>query len=141
MPDNMSPAQRSRTMSRIRSTNTNIELVFRRLLHGQGFRYRIHYPGLPGRPDIVFTRLKVAIFVDGDFWHGWNFEQWGHKLSPAWHAKIARNRARDARNDIQLKEAGWTVLRIWEHELKADPQKCLRRVAKRLKQAEIRLAR
>lgn len=119
-------------MSRIRSKNTEVELTLRRLLFGLGLRYRVHVPGLPGRPDIAFTRRKVAVFVDGDFWHGWKFDQWSHKLAPQWRAKIERNRARDAAANAALRAEGWRVLRIWEHELKADAERCVARVVREL---------
>lgn len=130
MVDNMSRAQRSATMAKIRSKNTKAELVLRKLLHARGYRYRVHFPALAGKPDIVFTRKRLAIFVDGDFWHGWNFEEWAHKLADHWRAKIERNRARDRQNELVLGEQGWTVLRIWEHQVKADPEACVATIEK-----------
>lgn len=118
--DNLTPEQRSYTMSRIRSTNTAPEMRVRRELHRRGLRYRVHIPGLPGKPDIVFSKRKIAIFLDGDFWHGWRLEQWKHKLSLTWLSKIERTRARDALHDQTLRSAGWQVLRYWEHEVKAN---------------------
>jgi DNA mismatch endonuclease (patch repair protein) len=121
MADNMSREQRSHTMSRIRSKNTEAELMLRTRLHRRGFRYRIHAEWLPGKPDIAFTRRKLAVFVDGDFWHGRNFDQWSHKLNAYWQGKIERNRRRDAKQTAELKEMRWTVLRIWERDIKSDP--------------------
>jgi DNA mismatch endonuclease (patch repair protein) len=83
---------------------------------------------LPGRPDFVFRDRRVVVFVDGDFWHGWRFPVWRDKLSEAWEAKIEANRRRDARNFRRLRRQGWKVVRIWEHQLDADPQVCLQRV-------------
>ena len=120
MADNLTPEQRSYTMSRIRSTNTAPEMRVRRELHRRGLRYRVHPRGLPGKPDIVFSKRKIAVFLDGDFWHGWRLEQWKHKLSPTWLAKIERTRARDELHTENLRSAGWQVLRYWEHEVKAD---------------------
>jgi DNA mismatch endonuclease (patch repair protein) len=128
MPDNMTPAQRSWTMSRIRRANTKPELVLRGLLHRLGLRFRLHVATLPGCPDVVFARRKIAVFIDGDFWHGWRFSQWRHKLAPYWEAKIARNRARDERTFRKLRRHGWTVVRIWEHQLERDPSACAARV-------------
>src|SRR4051812_48785213 len=125
MADNMSREQRSLTMSRIRSKNTQIELTLRRLLFAQGFRYRVHVQAIPGRPDIAFTKRKVAVFLDGDFWHGWQFERWSHKLAPMWRTKIERTMARDAIANRTLRAHGWRVIRIWEHDLKQNPAKCL----------------
>lgn len=128
MADNMTPEQRSRTMSLIRSKNTKAEVTIRRLLHNRGLRYRIHSAQLPGKPDIVFTKAKVAVFIDGDFWHGWRFSQWQHKLQPYWKSKIAGNRRRDQTNFRQLRRQGWIVIRIWEHEVKRDPLSCADRI-------------
>jgi DNA mismatch endonuclease, patch repair protein len=125
MADNMTVEQRRRTMSRIRHSNTKPELIIRRLLFARGLRYRKCCRALPGKPDLVFSAAKVAVFVDGDFWHGWRFHEWSHKLTSAyWKDKIARNRARDARNQALLEQAGWRVIRIWEHEVEGDPDAC-----------------
>jgi DNA mismatch endonuclease (patch repair protein) len=104
-------------MSRLPTAGTGPELAIRRNLHRRGLRYRVNVKGLPGRPDVVFTRARLAVQVDGCFWHGCP----EHAVQPKanarwWRDKIAANRARDARNDKALEEAGWTVLRIWEHE-------------------------
>lgn len=128
MADNMTAVQRSMTMSRIRSCDTQPELIVRRLLHARGLRYRTHVRGLPGRPDLAFSGPKVVVFIDGDFWHGWNFSQWKDKLAPYWQAKIEGNRRRDARNFRELRRQGWTVLRLWEHEIDADASRCADRV-------------
>jgi DNA mismatch endonuclease, patch repair protein len=121
MADNMTPEQRSRTMSRIRKTDTKAELIIRRLVFARGLRYRKYSSHLPGKPDLVFASARVVVFVDGDFWHGWRFEEWESMLSsPYWKAKIRRNRERDAEHRACLEAAGWTVLRIWEHEVDAE---------------------
>lgn len=125
MADNMTRAQRSATMAKIRSKDTKAELTLRKLLHAKGYRYRVHLSSLPGKPDIVFTRRRVAVFVDGDFWHGWKFEEWAHKLAPYWRSKIERNRARDQQHENTLHAQGWDVLRIWEHQVKSDPEACV----------------
>ena len=130
MVDNLTPAQRSFTMSRIRSRDTRPELAIQRVVHRSGLRYRKHVNSLPGRPDLAFTKLKIAVFIDGDFWHGWRFQLWKSKLSPYWVAKIEGNRRRDAKNFLLLREAGWRVIRIWEHEVKADPEACLARITR-----------
>ena len=107
-------------MSALRRRDTNPELEIRRLLHAAGLRYRVAYP-VPGRPrrtiDIAFTRRKVAVFVDGCFWHGCP----EHGTSPTsnaewWSAKLAANQARDADTAAHLEALGWFVLRMWEHE-------------------------
>ncbi len=80
MTDNMTAEQRSRTMSRIRKTDTKPELTIRRLAFARGLRYRKYSAHLPGKPDLVFSSARVVVFVDGDFWHGWRFEEWEQKL-------------------------------------------------------------
>jgi DNA mismatch endonuclease, patch repair protein len=134
MADNLTPAQRSWTMSRIKRANTKPELVLRRLLHAHGLRFRIHVGDLPGCPDVVFPRARVALFIDGDFWHGWRFSLWRHKLAPYWEAKIARNRARDQRTFRKLRHRGWLVLRIWEHQIERDASACAARVLATLRE-------
>ncbi|MDC0682623.1 very short patch repair endonuclease [Sorangium atrum] len=126
MADNMTPEQRRRTMSRIRKTDTKPELIIRRLSFARGLRYRKYVRHLPGKPDLVFAKARVVVFVDGDFWHGWRFDEWEAKLtSPYWKEKIRRNRARDREHDATLEANGWTVLRIWEHEVEADADACV----------------
>lgn len=132
MVDRMSKEKRSALMACIRSVNTGPERALRSGLHRDGYRFFKHVRSLPGKPDIVFPRLKVAVFVDGDFWHGYRFARWQHKLAPYWHQKIAGNRARDRRNFARLRRSGWVVLRIWEHEIKADLESCIDRVKSKL---------
>jgi DNA mismatch endonuclease (patch repair protein) len=124
MADNMTPEQRSRTMSRIRSKNTQAELTVRRILHARGLRYRVHSEKLPGKPDIVFPRQRLAVFIDGDFWHGRNFHGSEDRLSSYWREKIAGNMKRDGRTTLALQQQGWTVLRIWEKDIKKDAAAC-----------------
>jgi DNA mismatch endonuclease (patch repair protein) len=107
-----------------RSSNTGPEIALRRALHRRGLRFRIHQAAIPGlrcRPDILFTRARVAVFVDGCFWHSCPV----HATQPSanrewWRDKLAANVARDRRHDAALLEAGWLPLRIWEHETPAD---------------------
>lgn len=109
-----------RTMVANRSKNTTPELAIRSALHARGFRYRIHrrpIESVHSSADIVFTRQRIAVFVDGCFWHGCPI----HFIAPKrnadyWSPKIEGNQDRDARTNSALSEAGWTVLRIWEHE-------------------------
>lgn len=126
--DNLTPAQRSRTMSLIRSKDTQPELTIRRLLHARGLRFRKHAAWLPGKPDIVFVSAKVTVFVDGDFWHGWRFPLWSGKLTAYWKHKIELNRRRDDRNFRRLRRHGWLVIRVWEHQVKRDATSCADRI-------------
>src|SRR6059036_3855702 len=101
--DNLTPRQRCRTMSLIRSKDTRPELSIRRLLHARGLRFRKHVRRLPGQPDLVFVRARVIVFVDGDYWHGWRFPSWKGKLTPYWRQKIDGNRRRYRRNFRKLR--------------------------------------
>jgi len=125
----MSKEKRSYVMSRIRSTGTRPERMLGSALHGRGFRYRKHVKGLPGRPDLVFAQYGVVVFVDGDFWHGWQFPRWESKLKPYWRQKIAGNRARDRRQHQALRRLGWRVMRVWEHEINRDVDAAAERVS------------
>lgn len=126
--DIMSPETRSAVMARIKGKDTGPEKAMDGMLRRLRRRFESHARDLPGRPDFVFRRARVAIFVDGDFWHGWRFPAWRLKLSEKWEAKIEANRLRDRRNHARLRRAGWKVVRIWEHQLKRDPEACLQRV-------------
>lgn len=110
----------SEAMKRMPEGDTNPEVLVRRSLFRMGLRYRVHYP-VPGFPrrsiDIAFPRAKIAVFVDGCFWHGCT----EHRTIPAnnhewWKDKIGRNRSRDSETDMRLRENGWIVLRYWEHD-------------------------
>ena len=115
-------------MSRIRGKGTSPERALVRGLRSCGLYFTRHPKDLPGRPDVVFRRLRIAVFVDGDFWHGWRFPLWEHKLSPKWREKIAANRRRDRKNFRRLRRDGWHVIRLWEHQIEQTPEKCLNRV-------------
>ena len=120
MVDFLSPRERSERMSRIRSKNTHPELALRRVLHRMGLRYRLHGAGLPGRPDLVFPRYKVVVFVHGCFWHrhsGCSIATTPKSNTAFWMEKFEKNVARDARVAEQLEEQGWRVLVAWECEL------------------------
>jgi len=126
--DIMSPEKRSALMSRIHSKNTTPERTICNALRRRGLHFSTHAKDLPGRPDIVFRRIKLAVFIDGDFWHGWRFPLWRHKLSPKWQDKIAANRERDNRNFRKLRRLGWKVLRLWEHQIESCSDDCVERV-------------
>lgn len=105
-------------MGRVRQRDTAPELALRSALHRRGLRFRKNVKGLPGSPDIVFTRARLAVFVDGNFWHGHDFDAWKDRLQPFWRAKIERNIERDAQNVADLEALGWQVLRVWEKDIK-----------------------
>lgn len=130
MADDRTIAQRSETMRRVRSRDTSCERALRSAIHACGLRFRLR-SDLPGRPDIVFPSARVAVFVDGCFWHACPL----HCRLPAtnrayWEAKIARNAARDARTAAVLRQLGWRVVRVWEHEVVASPTKAAKRIAR-----------
>jgi DNA mismatch endonuclease (patch repair protein) len=130
--DIMSPEKRSALMARIKGKDTGIELKIAAVFDRLGLEWESHCRDLPGRPDFVFRKARVAIFVDGDFWHGWRFPQWRHKLSEKWEAKIAENRRRDSKNHRRLRRMGWKVVRFWEHQVDRDAEECVARVASAL---------
>lgn len=128
MSKKRNPKITSKIMSSIKSKDTKPELRLRKALWKNGFRYRVNYKKLPGKPDIVFTKKKVAIFVDGDFWHGNNWRLRGlssldeelSTYSDFWKTKITTNIARDQRVNEELKSQGWIVLRYWESDIKSN---------------------
>ncbi|WP_272870098.1 very short patch repair endonuclease [Neoroseomonas oryzicola] len=124
----MSPEKRSAVMSRIRGKDTGPERAVAQALLSRGWEFETHARDLPGRPDILFRTSMVAVFIDGDFWHGWRLPVWRDKLTEAWEAKIEANRRRDARNFRKLRRSGWTVIRLWEHQVKRDLHGCIARV-------------
>jgi len=121
MGDNLTPEQRRYTMASVRSKDTKPEIKVRRLVHGLGYRYRLHRKELPGNPDLVFPSRKKVIFVHGCFWHG-------HKNCPAakrplsnqdyWLPKLDRNKKRDQAHADKLRKLGWGILTVWECQTK-----------------------
>ena len=132
MPDHMTPAQRSHAMKCVKLKDGPLELLIRRELRKRGLSFSRNYKKLPGSPDIVFTRKKLAIFVDGDFWHGWRLPSWEHKLTTFWKVKLRANRRRDQRNFRRLRAAGWRVIRLWEHQISSDCDQCIDRILQSL---------
>jgi DNA mismatch endonuclease (patch repair protein) len=124
-------------MSRIRGKATGPELLLAAQLKLIGLEWEEHAKDLPGRPDFVFRNLKLAVFVDGDFWHGYGFSEWRDKLSEPWEAKIAGNIRRDIRNRAALRKLGWRVIRIWEHQIAARPSASAQRVRRALERQKI----
>jgi len=132
MSDVLTKTQRSRCMKAIRSKDTEPELLLRKTLWYAGYRYRIKNR-LPGRPDIVFPAQRVAVFVDGCFWHGCP----AHYQKPGtnarfWSEKIRRNIERDKEVNVLLRLEGWKVMRLWEHDVRNSPELCALQVIKEL---------
>lgn len=122
MVDTLSPAARSERMSRVRGKNTAAEMVVRRLVHGMGYRYRLHGGELPGRPDLVFGKRRRVIFVHGCFWHrhansSCKLARLPKSRLDFWLPKLEANRARDLKNQQRLEALGWQYMVIWECEL------------------------
>ena len=133
MPDNLTKEQRSYCMSQVKGKDTSLERRVRTELHQRGYRFRKHVTTLPGKPDIVFPKQRVAVFVDGDFWHGYRFSTWEHKVSDFWKAKIRKNRERDTKNRRRLRYMGWTAIRLWQHDLDKDFEGCIKRIISEVK--------
>jgi DNA mismatch endonuclease (patch repair protein) len=130
LSDRVDVATRSRIMTRIRSSNTGLELRFRRYLWAAGLRgYRCHRRDILGVPDLSWPKLRVAVFVDSSWWHGHPSRWKPGRLPGNWDAKIRGNRARDASVTEQLAKEGWRVLRVWDFEVERDPAEAVKRVA------------
>ncbi|SFB71090.1 T/G mismatch-specific endonuclease [Flagellimonas taeanensis] len=131
--------ERSKIMGKIRGKNTKPELAFRKALWEAGYRYRIDYKKLTGKPDIALKKYKTVIFIDGEFWHGYNWEERKDKIKTNrefWIAKIERNIQRDEEVNDALDEMGYKVFRFWETEVKKDLDRCLDEVLTHLEQVK-----
>lgn len=138
MADTISVERRSWNMSRIRGRDTGPELRLRSLLHRAGFRFRLHAKDLPGKPDIVLPKYHTVIFVHGCFWH--RHEGCWNATTPStraefWQAKFDGNVDRDTRNRAALEAAGWTVMTVWECELKADADRIVQQLFTEIREA------
>ncbi len=131
MADNLTSEQRKKNMQHIKSKDTKIEVKLRKALWKRGFRYRKNYTQLPGKPDIVFMKYKVAVFCDSEFFHGKDWEILKPRLeksenSQYWLKKISRNRERDEEVNKQLLFQGWTVIRFWGKDILKNTEECIR---------------
>lgn len=129
--DVLTKEQRRRNMQHIRANDTKIEVMLRKALWEKGYRYRKNYKGLPGKPDIVLTKYKIAIFCDGEFFHGKDWEVLKLRLeksnnSEFWISKISRNRERDDEINKKLLFEGWTVIRFWGDDVKKNTDECVK---------------
>ncbi len=139
------PKVTHKIMSAIPSKDTEPELMLRKALWKENLRYRVNYRKLPGKPDIVFTKYRVVVFCDGDFWHGHNWairgltslEEELESYSDFWRAKIIRNIERDTEVNQALKGAGWSVVRIWESDIRTDIARCVQLVKDAIANAEL----
>jgi DNA mismatch endonuclease (patch repair protein) len=139
MSDNLTSGQRSYCMACIKGKDTGLEVRVRSALHKRGFRFRKHVKELPGKPDIAFINAQVAVFLDGDFWHGYRFPTWKKKMSKFWKIKISKNRERDDRNQRKLRKIGWMVIRLWQHEIEKDLEKCIKLIESSVRRRQSRV--
>lgn len=131
--------ERSKIMGKIKGKNTKPEMAFRKALWATGYRYRVDYKKLIGKPDIVLKKYKTVIFIDGEFWHGHNWEVRKHKIKTNrkfWIPKIERNIQRDKEVNAELNRLEYTVFRFWETEIKKDLERCLKEVISHIKKIE-----
>lgn len=141
------PQVTHKIMSSIPSKNTRPELLLRSALWHQNLRYRVNYTKLPGKPDVVFTKYHIAIFCDGDFWHGHNWAIRGLKsldeelnsYSDFWRTKILRNIDRDNQVNNQLRSLGWKVIRFWESEIYSDLDDCVKTIQEAIFDSKIEM--
>ena len=131
--DKLTPEQRKKNMRSIRSADTMIERKLRKALWDRGYRYRKNYKGLPGHPDIAIPKYKIAIFCDGEFFHGKDWDSLRDRLergknSDYWVKKIKRNQERDEEINKQLNYMGWTVIRFWETDITKDVSSCVKTI-------------
>lgn len=152
--DTLSPEQRKENMRRVNSKDTKAEMILRRYLWKAGIRYRKNYSELPGKPDIAITKHKIAVFVDGEFWHGRGYdggdysshkygslrEQLDHSSNPDfWKSKIERNMARDIEVAAELHGLGWIVLRFWSRDVIKYPDDCVQVITETIFERSIRV--
>ncbi len=131
MADVFTPKKRSWVMSRIRGTNTKIDLIMKDVLSEINYKFEM-YPKMFGNPDFVLKRKKIIIYCDGDFWHGYKYQEKKKPSKKFWRDKIERNMERDARMTRKLRRDGWSVLRFWEHDIEKKPEKCVRRIRRKI---------
>ncbi|HEX8218515.1 MAG TPA: very short patch repair endonuclease [Chloroflexia bacterium] len=136
MPDTFSPQKRSEIMRRVKGKNTSLEMKVRSALHRRGLRYRLSY-ALPGKPDLVFVKAHIAVFIDSCFWHGCSQHvRMPNSNQEYWQVKIRRNVERDAKTNELYKELDWRIIRVWEHELKEDFEGCITRLQQAVREPD-----
>lgn len=134
------PEQISYNMQKVKSKDSEIEILLRKELWSRGVRYRKNVMKVYGKPDIAFIRKKVAVFCDSEFWHGYNWKERMNDFKTHqdfWISKIERNMQRDTEVNQNLQEQGWTVLRFWGKDIKRDPAACADSIVKVLKEKDL----
>ncbi len=145
MADVLTPEQRHKNMQNIKAKDTKIEILLRKALWGKGYRYRKNDTRLPGKPDIVLTKYKIAIFCDSEFFHGKDWETLKLQLKNSnhndfWLKKISRNRERDEEINKQLQFLGWTVIRFWGKDISQNTDECLKVIEETIFQLKMQQA-
>lgn len=125
--DRHTPAQRSFNMSQVKSKNTKPELVMFKLLDEEGIKFEKH-SSIAGKPDIIIQKFRLAIFIDGEFWHGKDFDNLKETLSPFWREKISKNIKRDRKVARQLRSGGWHTMRFWDKKVIRHPERAIQRI-------------
>ncbi len=129
MADTYDAATRSAVMRSVKTRDTRPEILLRKAMYAIGLRgWRCHRTDLPGKPDVAFGRMRLAVFVDGAFWHGHPSKYWRGRSGAYWDKKIEGNIARDQAANEQLTARGWNVIRLWDFEVTADPRKAAKRI-------------
>lgn len=134
--DKLTPEQRKKNMKAVKSKNSKIEITLRKALWEKGYRYRKHCSKIEGKPDIAFIKLKIAIFCDSEFWHGYDWENKKNEIKSNqefWIKKIESNINRDNRVTQNLEDEGWIVLRFWGKEIQKDLDKCVIKIENAIK--------
>lgn len=133
--DKLTPEQRRKNMQANKSSGTKPEILLAKALFARGHRYRKNNKTVYGKPDITFKKIKLAIFVDGEFWHGKDWENRKHSIKSNieyWHPKIERNIARDIEVSEKLQQEGWTVLRFWDKEVMKELERCIEEIEQKI---------
>lgn len=131
LADIFTPEKRSWVMSRIRGTNTKIDLKMKKILQENKIKFEM-YPKMYGNPDFVIKKKRIAIFCDGDFWHGYKYHEKKKPSKKYWRDKIETNMKRDQRYTRKLRKDGWSVLRFWEHDIEKRPRICINKLFKKI---------
>jgi DNA mismatch endonuclease (patch repair protein) len=130
--------ERSEIMRKIKGRDTKPEIILRKSLWARGYRYRISPKDMPGKPDIVFRKNKLVIFVDGEFWHGYDWDNKKRRIKnnrEYWLPKIEKNMARDSNNNSYYKYNGWRVLRFWQNDIMKNLTNCIDQIEKVIKKS------
>jgi len=125
--------KRSWVMSRIRGSNTKIDLKMKKILSELGYSHQM-YPKMFGNPDFIIKRKKIAIFCDGDFWHGYKYDSKKKPAKKFWRNKIEGNMRRDKKISRKLRREGWSVLRFWEHDIEKRQEFCMNKIKKKIRE-------